>query len=87
MPAILPPSTEAKLSPRQRQILEFIRRGKSNNEIAFDLGIGVGTVKQHVVALFRKLKVTKPDQGRFPAQRGRFFRRSLTAFQPGECCP
>ncbi|WP_084605245.1 LuxR C-terminal-related transcriptional regulator [Desulfonatronum thioautotrophicum] len=48
----------AKLSPRQRQVLELIRQGKSNNEIAFALGIGLGTVKQHVVALFRKLKVT-----------------------------
>ncbi len=52
------PPHESKLSLRQRQILELIRRGKSNNEIAFDLGIGIGTVKQHVVALFRKLKVT-----------------------------
>lgn len=52
------PPAESKLSLRQRQILELIRQGKSNNEIAFDLGIGVGTVKQHVVALFRKLKVT-----------------------------
>ncbi len=51
-----PPIT--KLSLRQRQILELIRQGKSNHEIAFELGIGVGTVKQHVVALFRKLKVT-----------------------------
>lgn len=48
----------AKLSLRQRQVLELIRQGKSNNEIAFELGIGLGTVKQHVVALFRKLKVT-----------------------------
>ncbi len=48
----------SKLSLRQRQILEMIRQGKSNHEIAFELGIGVGTVKQHVVALFRKLKVT-----------------------------
>lgn len=58
MAATLPRATETKLSLRQRQILELIRRGKSNNEIAFELGIGLGTVKQHVVALFRKLKVT-----------------------------
>lgn len=54
----LPSACEANLTPRQRQVLELIRQGKSNNEIAFALGIGLGTVKQHVVALFRKLKVT-----------------------------
>ena len=57
MPQSSPPISN--LSPRQREILELIRQGKSNNEIAFELGIGLGTVKQHVVALFRKLKVSR----------------------------
>jgi DNA-binding CsgD family transcriptional regulator len=46
-----------ELTPRQRQILELLRAGKVNKEIANELGIGLGTVKQHVVALFKKLKV------------------------------
>lgn len=45
------------LSERQRQILEMLRSGKVNKEIASELGIGLGTVKQHVVALFKKLNV------------------------------
>ncbi|MCK6413629.1 MAG: LuxR C-terminal-related transcriptional regulator [Azonexus sp.] len=45
------------LSPRQRQILDLLRTGKVNKEIANELGIGLGTVKQHIVAIFRKLKV------------------------------
>jgi len=52
--AVMPPDG---LSVRQRQILELLRAGKVNKEIANDLGIGLGTVKQHVVALFKKLNV------------------------------
>lgn len=48
---------ETPLTPRQRQILEMLRAGKINKEIANELGIGLGTVKQHVVAVFKKLKV------------------------------
>jgi DNA-binding CsgD family transcriptional regulator len=54
MEATMPPDG---LSARQRQILELLRAGKVNKEIANDLGIGLGTVKQHVVALFKKLNV------------------------------
>lgn len=50
-----PPQPE--LTPRQRQILELLQVGKVNKEIANELGIGVGTVKQHVVALFKRLNV------------------------------
>lgn len=56
-PAALEVSAEASLTPRQHQILVLLRAGKVNKEIASELGIGLGTVKQHVVALFKKLKV------------------------------
>ncbi|MEI6986045.1 MAG: LuxR C-terminal-related transcriptional regulator [Rhodospirillaceae bacterium] len=46
------------LTPRQLEILSLLTAGKANKEIANQLGIGLGTVKQHVVALFRKLSVT-----------------------------
>jgi DNA-binding CsgD family transcriptional regulator len=46
------------LSPRQRQVLRLLRDGASNKAIASELGIGLGTVKQHLVVLFRKLGVT-----------------------------
>ncbi len=46
------------LSPRQRQILTLLRAGKSNKEIATDLNIGLGTTKQHLVTLFKKLGAT-----------------------------
>lgn len=50
------PSTDA-LTARQQQILLLLQKGKGNKEIASELGIHVGTVKQHVVALFKKLNV------------------------------
>jgi DNA-binding CsgD family transcriptional regulator len=46
------------LTSRQRQILSLIESGKSNKDIAYELGIGIGTVKQHIAALFRRLRVT-----------------------------
>lgn len=46
------------LTSRQRQILALIQAGKVNKEVARELGIEVGTVKQHMVAIFKKLNVT-----------------------------
>ncbi len=45
------------LTPRQLQILKLLQAGKPNKELSEELGIGVGTVKQHLVALFKKLNV------------------------------
>lgn len=43
------------LTPRQRDILGHIARGRSNKQIAFALGIRERTVKFHVAALFERL--------------------------------
>ncbi|WP_348771460.1 LuxR C-terminal-related transcriptional regulator [Azospirillum sp. SYSU D00513] len=48
----------ARFTRRQLEILALLKAGKANKEIAYQLGIGIGTVKQHVVALFKKLNVT-----------------------------
>ena len=45
----------AKLTPRERQILEHLAQGQSNKLIARHLGISEGTVKLHVKAILRKL--------------------------------
>src|SRR5512140_1416728 len=47
----------ADLTPRQLQILKLLQEGKPNKELSKELGIGLGTVKQHLVALFKKLNV------------------------------
>lgn len=51
-----PPTAASELTNRQQQILALLQAGKVNKEIARELGISLGTVKQHVVALFKKLK-------------------------------
>ncbi len=45
------------LTPREREVLRVIGRGRSNDEIATELYIGVATVKTHVNTLFAKLGV------------------------------
>ncbi|HBI83871.1 hypothetical protein G3I67_14165 [Orrella sp. NBD-18] len=51
-------ATDLSLTPRQEQILGLLMEGKTNKEIADDLSVQYGTVKQHLFVLFRKLGVT-----------------------------
>ncbi len=46
------------LTSRQKAVLELIVKGLTNKEIAKALGVGDGTVKVHVAAIFRTLGVT-----------------------------
>ena len=43
------------LSPRQRTVLELVVNGRSNKQIAGDLGISRRTVETHRVIVMRKL--------------------------------
>ncbi|HYR94241.1 MAG TPA: helix-turn-helix transcriptional regulator [Methylomirabilota bacterium] len=43
------------LSPRQRQVLEGIARGRTTKEIAYALGIRERTVKWHISRVIRNL--------------------------------
>jgi DNA-binding NarL/FixJ family response regulator len=45
------------LTPREREVLEILVKGRSNREIGRPLGIKVRTVKSHVAKLMRKLGV------------------------------
>jgi DNA-binding NarL/FixJ family response regulator len=51
------PDVLARLTPRQRDVLELLVKGQSNKEIARTLDLGEGTVKIHLAALFRNLGV------------------------------
>ena len=44
-----------ELSVRQRQMLESITRGLTNEEIARQYGLSVPSVKTHIVKLFAKI--------------------------------
>ncbi len=57
------------LSPRERNILERIGQGRSNKEIARELGIAPETVKSHIKNIFVKLAVEKRAQAVSRAQR------------------
>jgi two-component system nitrate/nitrite response regulator NarL len=49
-------SAMAKLTKAERQIAEFVARGKSNLEIAADLHITERTVKAHLTSIYSKTK-------------------------------
>lgn len=48
-----------ELTPREREVLDLLARGWSNQEIADTLIIEVGTVKNHVHSIFRKLDISE----------------------------
>ena len=48
---------EHNLTPREREVMEFVRKGFSNAEIAGELYISQNTVKHHIYNLFKKLEV------------------------------
>jgi DNA-binding NarL/FixJ family response regulator len=59
------------LSAREREVLDLIVRGKSNKEIASDLGITESTVKCHVSVILMRLNVSDRTQAVVTAlQRG-----------------
>jgi two-component system, NarL family, nitrate/nitrite response regulator NarL len=50
-------SASAELSPREVEVLRLLAQGRSNKEIAYRLGIGTATVKNHVHNILEKLHV------------------------------
>jgi DNA-binding NarL/FixJ family response regulator len=50
------------LTQRQREVLDCLRAGKSNKQIAYELGLSEGTVKIHVTAIFKSLGVKNRTQ-------------------------
>jgi DNA-binding NarL/FixJ family response regulator len=60
---------EPSLTDREREILEHLRRGLANKEIAATLGISVKTVKSHLTSLFQKIGVMDRTQAALWAER------------------
>ena len=45
------------LTPREREVFQYLRAGKVNKEIAAGANIGVRTVKFHLTNIYRKLHI------------------------------
>jgi len=60
--AARPPIKAEKLTDRQREVLRLVVEGYSNKLIARKLDIAESTVKIHVSAIFRELKVASRTQ-------------------------
>lgn len=58
----LDPQAIAELTPREREVLHLIGEGLTNQEIGNALVIEVGTVKNHVHNILRKLDVNSRDE-------------------------
>jgi len=56
--AVPDPARHAELSFREQQIVALIRQAKTNKEIAYELCLTEGTVKEYLHRIFRKLAVT-----------------------------
>lgn len=60
---------DGQLTPRQRDVLRWLVRGKSNKEIADVLGMAENTVRVHVAAILRYLGVRNRTEAGFAATR------------------
>ena len=49
------PKKQTNLSSRELEVLQLMAKGHTNEEIADDLVIAIGTVKNHVTNIYRKL--------------------------------
>ncbi|GGE62478.1 response regulator transcription factor [Actibacterium pelagium] len=57
-----------RLTPRENDVLKALTEGKSNKEIARDLGLTEPTIKLHMKTLYRKLGVNNRTQAALVAR-------------------
>lgn len=60
----------ALLSPRERHVLDLLAEGRSNKEIARELGVSANTVKTHLANLYAKLGARRRTEAVAAARRG-----------------
>lgn len=61
-----------ELTPQQMRILELVCEGMLNKHIAYELSIAETTVKAHITAILRKLKVHTRTQAVLVARKARY---------------
>jgi DNA-binding NarL/FixJ family response regulator len=57
------------LTPREREVLGYLARGKANKQIARELGISEKTVKAHLTRVFEAIGVSDRTAAALWAQR------------------
>ncbi|MEW6772313.1 MAG: LuxR C-terminal-related transcriptional regulator [Bacillota bacterium] len=62
VPFLLPPEVAEKLTPREREILEYLILEFTNQEIAAKLYLSLETVKKHRRNIYRKVGVQDPRE-------------------------
>lgn len=56
------PDVDPSITPRELSILRLVGEGRSNKEIAEELGLSVGTVKNHISQIMDKLELRDRTQ-------------------------
>jgi DNA-binding NarL/FixJ family response regulator len=56
------PARQTSLSPQEQHVLALVAEGKTNKEIAADLGLSYKTVKNYLSNVFQKLQVSHRSQ-------------------------
>jgi DNA-binding NarL/FixJ family response regulator len=56
------PDAEPQVTDREREVLLLVAHGRSNKEVARELGISVRTVEAHRLSIRRKLGVESPSE-------------------------
>lgn len=64
-----PERTNVELTPREAQVLNLLRQGLANKQIARSLGISQATVKAHLTSVFQRIGVTDRVQAAVWAER------------------
>ena len=67
----LPPGFD-QLTAREQQIMKCLVRARTDDQIAFELGISVGTAKKHVGHILAKLGVSSRTEAAVLAERAGF---------------
>lgn len=62
VPKVEDPSLVSGLTPRQREVLGYLKQGMSNKLIAHNMNISEGTVKLHVSTVLNKLGVSNRSE-------------------------
>ncbi|HYG88102.1 MAG TPA: response regulator transcription factor [Azospirillum sp.] len=62
VPGARPPEAPDELTPRQAEVLHWLRKGLANKAIAYRLRIREGTVKAHVQTIMRKVGAVNRTQ-------------------------